>query len=195
MNGNREAQEVFYKKYQKTVKDYLKHSFPKYSVDDIDDCVSSILIKVFDSLHLYDSEKSSVKTWILSIAKHYMIDLNRKNSTKLTSFANTITTTDTAFTDYQTTTSVCNTAFLSNAISSYQTFTTCSTDFENCSSIKYITSQLTPQEYTLLDMKYVQGYNYNEIGKEFQLTSSTVSNKINYIKTKLKKNIQEEIYD
>jgi DNA-directed RNA polymerase specialized sigma24 family protein len=36
-------------------------------------------------------------------------------------------------------------------------------------------------------MKYVQGYDYNEIGKEFNLTSSTISNKVNYIKTKLKK--------
>ena len=36
-------------------------------------------------------------------------------------------------------------------------------------------------------MKYIGGYSHCEIGKEFNLTSSTVSNRINYIKTKLKK--------
>jgi DNA-directed RNA polymerase specialized sigma24 family protein len=40
-------------------------------------------------------------------------------------------------------------------------------------------------------MKYVQGYNYCEIGKEFNTTSSTISNKVNYIKTKLKKEFSE----
>lgn len=67
-------------------------------------------------------------------------------------------------------------------------------DFENCSSINHISTQLSPQDYTLLDMKYVQGYDYNEIGSEFNVTSSTISNRVNYIKTKLKKDNPQIIY-
>jgi len=44
-------------------------------------------------------------------------------------------------------------------------------------------------------MKYVQGYGYNEIGQEFNLTSVTVSNKVNYIKSKLKKQLSDDYYD
>jgi DNA-directed RNA polymerase specialized sigma24 family protein len=44
-------------------------------------------------------------------------------------------------------------------------------------------------------MKYLQGYDYNEIGKEFNVSSSTVSNKVNYIKTKLKKQNADLIED
>ena len=61
-------------------------------------------------------------------------------------------------------------------------------EFENCSSINLLSDQITPQDYTLLDMKYMQGYNYNEIGNEFNVSSNTISNRVNYIKTKLKKN-------
>jgi RNA polymerase sigma factor (sigma-70 family) len=68
-------------------------------------------------------------------------------------------------------------------------------EFENNSSISYISTQISPQDFTLLDMKYVQGYDYCEIGKEFNVTSSTISNRVNYIKTKLKKNNPEIIYN
>lgn len=69
-----------------------------------------------------------------------------------------------------------------------------SSTFENSNSISYISTQLSPQDFTLLDMKYVQGYDYNEIGKEFNVTSTTISNRVNYIKTKIKKNNIELIY-
>ena len=77
------------------------------------------------------------------------------------------------------------------------TFTTCCAgmEFENCNTINYVSDQLSPQDFTMLDMKYVQGYSYNEIGSEFNVTSSTISNKVNYIKTKLKKNNPEIIYE
>ena len=67
--------------------------------------------------------------------------------------------------------------------------------FENANAVNFISTQLSPADFTLLDMKYVQGYDYKEIGSEFQLTSSTVSNKINYIKTKLKKKLPEDVFD
>jgi len=89
-----------------------------------------------------------------------------------------------------------NASSIMDAGSTFTTSNCCAgIEFENCSSINYISDQITPQDFTLLDMKYVQGYDYNEIGAEFDVTSSTISNRVNYIKTKLKKNNPEIIYE
>src|ERR1035437_3587642 len=83
LNGNHQAEEIFFKKYQKIIKDYIRSKFPALkNPDDLDDCVQMILIKVFKSLKTIDTEKGSVKTWILIIARHFMID---RKSTRLNS--------------------------------------------------------------------------------------------------------------
>jgi len=128
------------------------------------------MIKVMMNLIKFDDIKSKFSSWVFSIAKNHMIDKWRSNNVTLYS--------DNLSTD-----------------NGYITSTSSSIiDFENNSSINFITEQLTPQDYTLLNMKYMQGYDYNEIGNEFNLTSSTVSNRVNYIKTILKKNNPEIIY-
>lgn len=118
-----------------------------------------------------------------------MIDKWRCNSTKLTTNTSNFTYSyyDNLIVGESTITNSGNLTFSTN------TNSTCSFEYDN--TVSYISSQLSTTDYALLDMKYIQGYNYNEIGKEFQITSNTVSNKINYIKTKLKKNIREDIYD
>jgi DNA-directed RNA polymerase specialized sigma24 family protein len=63
------------------------------------------------------------------------------------------------------------------------------------SSINYISSQISEDDFKYLNLKYIEGYNYSEIGDFFNVTSSTVSNRVNYIKTKLKKNNKEIIFD
>ena len=181
LNGNQIAQEELYNKYKNSVRNYLKNKFSLYY--DLDDDVSEIMVKVFMNLNTYNSSKSKFMSWVFSIAKNHMIDKWRNNTCTTTLATNgCITYTTTSNID----TENLNTAFTSTSIN---------TDFENCSSINYLSEQLTPQDYTLLDMKYVQGYDYNEIGMEFNLTSSTISNRVNYIKTKLKKNNPEIIYE
>jgi RNA polymerase sigma factor (sigma-70 family) len=224
LNRNPQAEKIFYTKYRKVVKSYLKHKYPKLIVD-IDDCVSDILIQVFSNLSKYDPEKSSVKTWILVIARHYMIDMWRCGTITYQcsiplnpSFDNVFTINNSGEyynSGYCTSTSLGNEvlstenvggtinagnssftatngmAFVANSFS-----ISCNiTAFENCSSLNHISNQLSPSDYTLLDMKYVQGYDYCEIGKEFNLTSNTVSNRVNYLKTKLKKNNLDLIYE
>jgi len=201
LNGNKTAEEIFFKKYQKIVKDFIKSKLPPLkNSDDLDDCVQFIMISVFEHMKTYDPEKSSVKTWILVIAKHFMIDTLRKSTTTFTSTfnncgisINNTSTQNLMFSTEPTSWAVSN-AMPSNgingtlSISNSASFTTSNnSEFENCDAINYISSQISPTDYGLLNMKYVQGYSHCEIGKEFNLTSSTVSNRINYIKTKLKK--------
>jgi RNA polymerase sigma-70 factor, ECF subfamily len=178
LNGNRQAEETFFNKYSKIVRDFIRSKFNKYNLDDIDDWVADIMIKVFQNISKYDPQKSSIKTWILVITKNYLTDVYRSSAN--------ITFTST---DYDYVQSITNSAIQYNC-NNYSS----SCHFENTNAINYISTQLTPNDFMLLDMKYVQGYNYKEIGSEFQLTSSTVSNKINYIKTKLKKEMPEDIF-
>jgi len=189
LSGNPQAQAVLYEKYKKSVRNFLKK---KYSVcHDLDDDVSEIMIKVFMNLENYDNTKSKFRSWVFSIAKNHMVDKWRNNTISLTgSNTNCVISysTDNIEISDNGSYTTSNTAALLEGSS----FTTngCGTDyeFENCSSINLISDQITPQDYTLLDMKYMQGYNYNEIGSEFNVSSNTISNRVNYIKTKLKKN-------
>lgn len=67
--------------------------------------------------------------------------------------------------------------------------------FDNKSTLSYLSSQLSLDDYMMLDMKYNQGYNYTEIGKQFNLSSTTVCNRVNYIKTKLREDNKHLQYD
>jgi RNA polymerase sigma factor (sigma-70 family) len=197
LNGNQIAQEKLYNKYKKSVKNFL---ICKYSVYyDLEDDVSEIMIKVFMNLNSFDETKSKFRSWVFSIAKNYMIDKWRSNSCTATLVSSTGTFTTSADCVFNAS-NTSSTGFISTnansiAFTSSGCFSTSNTAFETCNSINYISTQLSPQDFTLLDMKYIQGYDYNEIGKEFNVTSSTISNRVNYIKTKLKKNNTEIMYD
>jgi len=197
LDGNPQAQEILYEKYKKSVKNFLKSRYSIYY--DLDDDVSEIMIKVFMKLDTFDRNKSKFRSWVFSIAKNHMIDKWRSNTITLTGNNNTCSytvstdVTDVLTNDYITSS---NTSMVVDCGSTFTTSNCCAgLEFENCNSINHISDQLSPQDFTLLDMKYVQGYSYNEIGNEFNVTSSTISNKVNYIKTKLKKNNLEIIYE
>ena len=194
--GNPQAQEILYNKYKKSVKNFLKNKYSIYY--DLDDDVSEIMIKVFMNLHTYDESKSKFRSWVFSIAKNHMVDKWRSTSITVTGSNGccTYTTTCTADVAVNNFITSSNTGTIVNS-GLFTTTNYCCADneYENCSSINHISTQLSPQDYTLLDMKYVQGYNYCEIGSEFNVTSSTISNRVNYIKTKLKKNNPEIIYE
>lgn len=209
LDKNRVAEENFYKKYKKIVEDYIKYKFPKNQRDeDFEDCVSTILIKIFLGLNKYDPEKSSFKSWVITITKHYMCDWLKS---RVVTYSSTgfITSIDNSFSvscspHTYSISNGCDTgdfdeinSFSSNTYTgSVPCFTTSNTiDFENCNSLTHISNQLTSTDYTLLNMKYMHGYDYCEIGREFNLSSDTVSNRVNYLKTKLKKNNIDLIYE
>jgi RNA polymerase sigma factor (sigma-70 family) len=190
LDGNQTAQETLYKRYRKTVKDFILSKQSSYY--DIDDDVSEILIRVFMNIGEFQEHKSKFKSWVLSIAKNYMIDKWRCtamcSTTILPANAN-MTLTSCGYTN--STFTVNNSNIFTTNCSNFST----SCNFENANAVSFISTQISPNDFALLDMKYVQGYDYKEIGSEFQLTSSTVSNKINYIKTKLKKTMPEDIFE
>lgn len=200
LDGNPRAQEILYEKYTKSINNFLKEKYTSYN--DFDDDVAEIMIKVFMKLESFDSKKSKFRSWVYSIAKNHMIDKWRSNTITLTGNSTGVITVSSdggSNFDIANSGGYITSTTTSDAILNTSTFTTSNCcaglDFENCSSINFISNQITPEDYTLLDMKYVQGYDYNEIGTEFNVTSSTISNRVNYIKSKLKKNNPEIIYE
>lgn len=185
LDGNQIAQKTLYEKYKRIVKNFIKI---KYSIIyDLDDDVSEIMIKIFLNLKEFNQTKSKFKSWVFSITNNYMIDKWRCNTISLTSLDNSLISSNDCIDlsdNYNEIIRTNNIALVANCSYTLSNVV----DFENCNSINYISNQLSPVDYTLLDMKYVQGYKYCEIGKEFNLSSDTISNRVNYIKTKLKKN-------
>jgi len=193
LRGDPRAQEILYEKYTKSVKNFLKNKYSLYY--DLDDDVAEIMIKVFTKLESFDETKSKFRSWVFSITKNHVIDKWRTNSSICVDNNSNLNISTTADTLNISSNNIYLTSNNADVKVNAGFMSCCNTDFENCSSINYISGQLTPQDFTFLDMKYVQGYDYNEIGTEFNVTSSTISNRVNYIKTKLKKNNPEIIYE
>lgn len=188
-DGDKRAQEKLYKYYKKKIDYFLRDKYPYNG--DVDDDVSEILFKVFQSIKKYDLKKSKFNTWVINIAKNYMIDKSRKQKPLYTNFAD-------AAIDYSNNNT--STFSVDNATSQSFIFTTtnctmpepesyyCAPDFdlEMSSSISFASTSIgCSSDFSMITMKN-SGYNYKEIGLEFNLTESQVSNKINYIKTKMK---------
>lgn len=163
------------------VEKYVKFKYP--GLLEIEDDVSEILIKVFLNLNQYDVSKSSFNSWVINITKNYMIDKwrNTNISTIPCSYDNM----------YVTSTTFNALDYLPNNESSNTEIN----NFDNKSTLSYLSSQLSLDDYMMLDMKYNQGYNYSEIGKQFNLSSTTVSNRVNYLKTKLREDNKHLKYD
>jgi RNA polymerase sigma-70 factor (ECF subfamily) len=184
LSGNQAAQKLLYEKYSRIVRHFIKGKYPNNC--DVDDDVSEIMIKIFLNLNSFDITKK-FKPWVYSIANHYMIDKWRCNTISLTSNTTSISYTSSIDSENFIINNSVGTLMQSN-----NCFTTSSsTAFDNCNSVNFISTQLNPQDFTFLNMKYNYGYDYNEIGREFNISSSTVSNRVNYIKTKLKKDFPE----
>lgn len=177
LKGNANSEKYLYEKYKKKIRNYLKNKYALYI--DIDDDVSDIMIKIFLNINKYDKNKSSFNSWVFSIAKNHMIDKWKCNHTNTTLSGNGLLLTKSI--DF----------FSDSSNSLYELnneLTVNHTCFEIDNYIHHLSKQISEFDYEMLNMKYIQGYDYNEIGLKYNITSSTVSNRINYIKSKLKKN-------
>lgn len=172
LSGDKKSEIELYEKYRKILKFFLIKKQTKILSEDIDDIITEILTKIFISLNSYDSNKSLFKTWVFNIATNYLYDKYRYEKNK-----KTISIENNIFTEYNTT---CIASDIVN-------------EFENNSFINYISENLSDEDFNMINMKYNLGYNYAEIGKIYNYSSSTVSNKVNYIKTKIKKIIDIDI--
>lgn len=180
LNGSNSAQSELYRLYKKKIDLFLSNKYG--NKDDHADDVSEILIKIFESLNKYDSEKSKFDTWVYMIAKNYMIDKSRKMKPLYVSFTS-------------------NTFNIDNMVNGTTTTNTSSLDMleppsylssphdtlETNDSLDFISNKIGIDEFSMLSMKFKEGYSYDEIAKEFNSDESKISNKVNYTRSKIKK--------
>jgi RNA polymerase sigma factor (sigma-70 family) len=124
-----------------------------------EDDISDIILKIYNKYNTYDNNIGSYSNWVICITKNHMLDCVKKL----------------------------------NKVDYYDTLH--EFDFnDNVIEITYdhdiiydrISSTISEYELSIFDLKYMKGYKNKEIADMFNITSSTVSNKINYIKTKIK---------
>ena len=184
--GDSEAESVLYDRYREILTNYLNKKYPfNYEVEDD---VSEILIKVFVNLSTYNCELSKFKTWVFTIANNHMIDKSRSsyyiNSTGTTQIGDNLL----LYNDSYTTDCTINGEVPCSFTTSNSTL-----QIEQSSAINFVSNHIESCDFQFLNMHYSMGYSYCEIGTEFNLSSNTISNRVNYIKGKLKDAIDEEI--
>lgn len=161
-NGDRKCRERVYKIFRKTVFSFLIKKYPNNK--DIDDDTSEIMIKIFERIEKYDSEKSKFNTWVINIANHHMIDKWKKNKLDMQNFDDL--------------------GILTMNISNH-TMNSAIDNLNYDSTLNQLSNKIDEQCMDMVQMKY-SGYSYNEIAVKFNVTASQVSNKLNYIKKKMK---------
>lgn len=70
-----ENNEQIYKDYYPKVFGYLRSRVER--IQDAEDLAQTVFIKVYSKLDLFDSEKSSISTWIFNITRNTLIDHQR----------------------------------------------------------------------------------------------------------------------
>lgn len=171
-DNDQKASNKLYNWYYKEVKRYIKKKFNKLSFDDVEDLSSDAISKSFINLKSFDSKKSTFKTWLYTIAENTVINFHQKLENRIDKI------------HYH---------YLEDAEN--RNFDIESNDnqeesYSAAQAITYGIKSVDDETQTMMKMKYVEGYSYNEIGEVYSMTSSTVSNKINYAKSKISKKIK-----
>ncbi|MFW6246581.1 MAG: sigma-70 family RNA polymerase sigma factor [bacterium] len=171
------SQNKLYDKYKEYITNFLKKHYTQYN--DIEDDVSEIIIKIFSNLNSFDDKKSKFTSWVCNVAKNHMVDKWRSSD-----ITNTIEINDGYITS--------QTNYYNADISTDSGLIYCrlyvDNKFETTNALSHVTSQLSTSDCTLLTMKYIHGYSYCEISDEMNISSTSASNRVNYIKGVLKKN-------
>jgi RNA polymerase sigma factor (sigma-70 family) len=175
--GNEKAQIKLYKYYKKTLEHFIKIKYPKNY--DFEDDVSEISLKIFEKLATYDNTKSQFNTWVINVANNYMIDKSRKKKlvyvyqNEYGTFSNDIIENN-------------NSRSININYDTLSIEDSCRPDisWENLDTLSHMSRSGDMNTFTMINMKS-NGYNYSEIGNEFNISESQVSNKISYFKKKI----------
>lgn len=151
-----------YDTYKKILYAYILKRYD--NLNDVDDVISEILIKVFTNINDFDENKGSFINWVYNIANRTIIDQYRK------SYVDSVS--------------------LSSEYIDMPNKLDHSIQYEIKNTLDYINGNVGVSDYDWLNMHYIQGYSYKEIGDEYNVTSTTVSNRVNYVKKKIKNEME-----
>lgn len=133
------------------------------SKDYTEDIIQDVFVKIWNSIHQYDSSKGRFYTWIINIARNTAIDYLKSKG-----FQNELK--NQSIPDF-----VYNSAELST--------TNDSSDFIGFSTVL---DTLDVDKKELIDLAYYQGYTQNEISEKLNIPLGTVKTKMRNALIKLK---------
>jgi len=187
------SEKELYNRYYKIT--YNKVRKYNYDIESAKDIATDILLKVFGSLEKFDSKKCSFNSWVLKISSNHLIDLYRKNKNRLqfVSYTSTVASNNV---NIDNNIGTIPTTFTSNSTSNWNVYwnhvTTTSNQedhFINKEDYNTAIKTLSEPESDIIRLKYEYGYSNAEIGDLYNVSKATVSNKINYLKKKIQKNL------
>lgn len=167
-NNDQKASNKLYNWYYKEVKIYLKKKY-KLSPDDVDDLSSDAISKSFINLKTFDRAKSTFKTWLYTIAENVVLDHKKKLANRV---------------------DIIHYEYLEDADERKFEVDSGEDSYSAKQAINYATESLDTLTKDLIKKKYIEGYSHKQIGEQLSLTSNTVSNKINYAKSKITKTLK-----
>ena len=176
-DGNREAEKKLFNYTTSKIKEFLEIKYPN---NNLEDDTSDIVIKIFEKINKFNEKKSKYSTWITNVAKNHMIDKSRIYANNV--FFVSTSTGNGCMDSLDVTCS--NGIMITYNLTSNSDFIS---SFENKDDVLSLSNSISHTDLSLLKMKYCGGYNYEEIGKEVDMDKTKVSNRVNYIKKKLKK--------
>jgi RNA polymerase sigma-70 factor (ECF subfamily) len=184
------AENELYGRYYRVA--YNKVRKYNYDIESAKDIATDIMLKVFGSLELYDKQKCSFNSWVIKIASNHLIDIFRKNKNKI-KFVSYSGTMPANFENTESFTCTTTPTFASGIVS--LNYVTTSTNQEDSLIYKEdytnALNALTESESRIFKLKYEYGYSNSEIGNMYEVSKAVVSNKINYLKKKIQKNLGE----
>lgn len=172
-NDSKSSNEL-YGFYTEEIKKHIKKKF-KLTEEDAEDLTADTLVKMLSNLVTYEQDKSNFRTWVITIADNTVINHKKKLSNNVEHFV------------YTHIEDIDKNQFIE--IPSQENF---EESLAITSTLHYITSDLDEDSTDMIHQKYVEGRTHKEIGIHYSVSSNTVSNKINYIKTKLRKKIKND---
>ncbi len=131
-----------------------------------EEILQKTFLKIWDKIDTYDEEKSSLFTWMATIARNNAIDQRR-----LVSYANNEKTESLDTTVYDYNTSILHTDGIDTS---------------------KLLSALDTKYMTVLDMMYLQGYTQSEISRELEIPLGTVKTRIKTALNLLRKELINE---
>lgn len=175
---------TLHKKYSNELVNYVTFKL-NGNAFDAQDIVSEVFVKVNQNIYLFDSSKSSLKTWLYNITKNCMLDYIRakkasKRNTEKTSYIS----------DYQKDNGE-NVIEIANTESTNQL-----ENSELSNAIAIAMQTLKPIEQKLIQMAEIEGFKYQEIANELNIPLNTVKVYILRAKAKLATQLKQtyELY-
>jgi len=155
-NGNGEAFKKLIEKYSSSLYNFTAHMVGK---DNAPDIVQEVFIKIWKNINRFNSSKSSIKTWIFTIAKNSIIDYLRKK--KSINFSDMENKND----DY----SFCESIADENLLPDQMLQKLQDSEFLND-----LLNKLSPQYKTILIFHYQEEMTFDEIGKILNKPLNTI---------------------